>query len=175
MSHDDDPIGLTIVAAMGRRREIGRDGSLPFRLKSDMMHFRDVTGGRPVVMGRKTWDSLPKKPLPGRPNVIVSRNPDFEARGACVFPSIGLAAAAARALADNLNVEEVCIIGGGQIYAAALPLVKRMWLTEVDAETEADVFFPAFDEREWKEVSAVRHEADADNEAAFVIRELVRR
>lgn len=175
MSHDDDPIGLTIVAAMGRRREIGRDGSLPFRLKSDMMHFRDVTGGRPVVMGRKTWDSLPKKPLPGRPNVIVSRNPDFEAQGACVFSSIGLAAAAARALADNLNVEEVCIIGGGQIYAAALPLVKRMWLTEVDAEADADVFFPAFDERAWKEVSAVRHEADADNEAAFVIRELVRR
>lgn len=160
---------------MGRRREIGRDGTLPFRLKSDMMHFRDVTGGKPVLMGRKTWDSLPKKPLPGRPNVVVSRNPDFDARGACVFSSMGLAAAAARALADNAGVEEVCVIGGGQIYAAALPMVKRMWLTEVDAEVDADVFFPAFDESGWTEVSAVRHEADADNEAPFVIRELVRK
>ncbi len=175
MSYDDDPVGLTIVAAMGRRREIGRDGELLFRLKADMMHFRDVTGGKPVLMGRKTWDSLPRKPLPGRPNVVVSRNPDFDAQGACVFSSVGLAAAAARALADNARREEVCVIGGGQIYAAALPMVKRMWLTEVDAETDADVFFPVFDESEWREVSAVRHEADADNEAAFVIRELVRK
>ncbi len=175
MSQDDDPIGLTIVAAMGRRREIGREGTLPFRLKTDMMHFRDVTGGKPVLMGRKTWESIPKRPLPGRPNVVVSRNPDFDAQGACVFSSMGLAAAAARALADNLGGEEVCVIGGGQIYAAALPMVKRMWLTEVDAEVDADVFFPAFDTDEWKEVSAVRHEADADNEAAFVIRELVRK
>ncbi len=175
MSHDDDPIGLTIVAAMGRRREIGRDGGLLFRLKSDMMHFRDVTGGRPVLMGRKTWESLPKRPLPGRANVVISRNPDFDAPGGLVFSSMGLGAAAARALADNSDVDEVSVIGGGQIYAAALPIARRMWLTEIDAETDADTFFPDFDRSRWREVSAVRHEKDADNEAAFVIRELVRK
>lgn len=175
MSHDDDPIGLTIVAAMGRRREIGGDGGLLFRLKSDMMHFRDVTGGKPVLMGRKTWDSLPRKPLPGRPNVVVSRNPDFDAEGGLVFSSMSLGAAAGRALADNLGRDEVCVIGGGQIYAAALPIARKMWLTEIDAETEADTYFPDFDRGEWREVSSVRHEVDDDNEAPFVIRELVRK
>lgn len=175
MSHADDPIGLTIVAAMGRRREIGKDGGLLFRLKSDMMHFRDVTGSKPVLMGRKTWESLPKRPLPGRPNVVVSRNPDFDAEGGLVFSSMGLGAAAARALADNASVEEVCVIGGGQIYAAALPIASRMWLTEIDAETDADTFFPDFDRDQWREVSAVRHERDEDNEAPFVIRELVKK
>lgn len=175
MSQDDDPIGLTIVAAMGRRRELGKDGKLLFRLRSDMMHFRDVTGGRPVLMGRKTWQSLPKRPLPGRPNVVVSRNPEFDAPGGLVFSSVGLGAAAARALADNSGADEVCVIGGGQIYAAALPIARRMWLTEIDAETDADTFFPDFNRSQWREVSAVRHDKDADNEAAFVIRELVRK
>lgn len=128
-----------------------------------------------MVMGRKTWESFPKRPLPGRPNIIATRNLDFLAPGAFVYSSIPPAVAAARAMAAQSGIREVSIIGGAEIYAAGLAVATHMTLTEVDAEREADVFFPDFDRSEWREVSAVRHEADADNEAAFVIRELQRR
>lgn len=169
-----DPIGLRLIAAAGRRGEIGNRGRLLFRLKADMSYFRAKTAGKPVVMGRKTWDSLPKKPLPGRPNLVVTRDASFMAPGAFVFSSLPVAAAAARAMAARMGVDEATCIGGAEIYAAALPLADAISLTEVDAEAEADAFFPKFDLKEWREVSAQRHAADDDNEASFVIRELVR-
>ncbi len=161
--------------AIGRRREFGFENRLLFRLKADMANFRKVTAQTPLVMGRKTWESFPKRPLPGRPNIVVTRNPDFEAPGAFVFSSLLPALAAARAMAARAGIGEVSIVGGAEIYAAGLDVATHITLTEVDAERQADVFFPEFDRREWRETSVQRFEADADNEAAFVIRELERR
>lgn len=169
-----DPIDLRLVAAVGRRGEIGREGGLLFRLKADMQHFRAVTAGKPVLMGRKTWESLPKRPLPGRPNLVISRNPDILTPGATLWSNVGLAISAARAMAARLGVLEVAVIGGADIYAACLPFATRMSLTEVEAEAEADAYFPAFDAGDWIELSARRYAADADNECGFVIRELAR-
>jgi len=172
---DTDPIGVRIVAAIGRRGELGFENRLLFRLKADMANFRSITAKTPLVMGRKTWDSFPRRPLPGRPNIVATRNLDFEAPGAFVFSSLPPALAAARAMAARAGVAEVSIVGGAAIYAAGLEVATHMTLTEVDAERKADVFFPAFDLSEWNEVSARHFQADADNEAAFVIRELERR
>jgi dihydrofolate reductase len=113
--------------------------------------------------------------LPGRPNIVATRNLEFMAPGAFVFSSLPPALAAARAMAAQSGVPEVSIIGGAEIYAAGLALATHMTLTDVEAERDADVFFPAFDRKEWHEVSAVRIEPDADNEVACVIRELERR
>jgi dihydrofolate reductase len=169
-----DAIGVRIVAAIGRRRELGLENRLLFRLKADMQNFRKVTAKTPLVMGRKTWESFPKRPLPGRPNIVATRNLDFAAAGAFVFSSLPPALAAARAMAAKAGVGEVSIIGGAAIYAAGLAVATHMTLTEVDAEREADVFFPEWDPGAWREVSAHRIEKDADNEEACVIRELER-
>jgi len=169
-----DSIGVRIVAAIGRRGELGLANRLLFRLKADMANFRRVTGNSPMVMGRKTWDSLPKRPIPGRPNIVATRNLDFLAPGAFVFSSLPPALAAARAMAAAQGRAEVALIGGADIYAAGLEVATHMTLTEVDAERDADVFFPAFDRSLWRETSAIHVAADADNEAPFVIRELER-
>ena len=171
----NDPIGVRIVAAIGRRGELGFENRLLFRLKADMANFRKVTARTPLVMGRKTWESFPKRPLPGRPNIVATRNLDFLAPGAFVFSSLPPALAAARAMAAQSGISEVSFIGGAEIYAAGLDLATHMTLTDVEAEREADVFFPAFDRKAWREVSTVRIEPDADNEVACVIRELERR
>ena len=171
----NDPIGIRIVAAIGRRGELGFENRLAFRLKADMMNFRRVTAKTPMIMGRKTWESFPKRPLPGRPNIVATRNLDFLAPGAFVFSSLPPAVAAGRAMAAETGIPEVSIIGGAEIYAAGLDIATHMTLTDVEAEREAHVFFPAFDRNEWREVSARRIEADADNEVACVIRELERR
>ena len=169
-----DPVRVRIVAAIGRRGELGHDNSLLFRLKTEMANFRKITAKTPLVMGRKTWESFPRRPLPGRPNIVATRNLDFLAPGAFVFSSLPPAIAAGRAMAAETGVGEVAIIGGAAIYAAGLDVATHMTLTEVDAEREADVFFPAFDRSLWKETSATRFEADADNEATFTIREFER-
>ena len=169
-----EKVSVSLVAAIGRRGELGRKGELVFRLKDDMAHFRSVTRGKPLVMGHKTWDSLPKKPLPGRPNLIASRNPNFLAPGAFVYSSLAPALAAGRAMAAKAGLDEVCVIGGAQVFSAALPVTDRLWLTEVDGEVEADAFFPLFDRRAWREVSTARFAASDGNEFPFVIRELMR-
>ncbi len=170
-----DRIGVRIVAAIGRRGELGLDNRLLFRLKADMANFRRITASTPLLMGRKTWDSFPKRPLPGRPNIVATRNLEFMAPGAHVYSSVPPALAAGRAMAAQSGVAEVAIVGGADIYAAALPVATHMTLTEVEAEREADIFFPAFDRSEWRETGARRVEPDADNELPFVIRELERR
>jgi dihydrofolate reductase len=170
-----DSIGVRIVAAIGRRGELGRDNRLLFRLKADMANFRRVTAKTPLVMGRKTWESLPKRPIPGRPNIVATRNLDFIAPGAFVYSSLPPALAAARAMAAASGATEVSIIGGADIYAAGLDVATHITLTEVDAEAEADVWFPEFDRSLWRETSSVHVAADADNEASFTIREFARR
>lgn len=136
---------VTIVAAVAADLCIGRGGDLPWRLKDDLRRFRETTSGAPVIMGRKTWDSLPRRPLPNRTNVVMSRRGE---------PLEG--ALAARCLAGALEVArltgapEAFVIGGGEIYAQAMPYAHRMLLTRVEATVPGgDAFFPAWDEREW--------------------------
>lgn len=170
-----DSIGVRIVAAIGRRGELGRDNRLLFRLKADMANYRRITAKTPLVMGRKTWESLPKRPLPGRPNIVATRNLDFLAPGAFVYSSLPPALAAARAMAAQAGIPEVSIIGGAAIYEDGLKVATHITLTEVDAEADATVFFPTFDRTAWRETSSVHIAADPDNEASFVIREFERR
>jgi dihydrofolate reductase len=170
----NDKIGVRIVAAVGKRGELGLNNRLLFRLKADMANFKRLTARTPLIMGRRTWESFPRRPLPGRPNIVATRNLSFMAPGAFVFSSLPPAIAAARAMAARAGVAEVSVIGGAEIYAAGLDIATHISLTEVDAEREADVFFPTFDRSQWREISAVHVPADADNEAAFVVRDFQR-
>lgn len=132
---------LSLVAAVAGGDVIGRGGTIPWRIPEDMAHFRAVTLGHPVVMGRKTWDSLPDRfrPLPGRRNIVVTRNPDWRAEGAERAPSL------AEALVTIGGEEQVFVIGGAELYAAALPLADELVLTEIDLRVEGDVLFPPWD------------------------------
>ncbi|MDO8297183.1 MAG: dihydrofolate reductase [Caulobacter sp.] len=168
------PIALGPVAR-ARNGVIGKDGKLPWRLKSDLALFKQVTMFKPVIMGRKTWDSLPFKPLPGRLNLVLSKDGSFEPNGAVVCESFGEALEIAREQAAEDGAEEVCVIGGAALYALALPRAKRIYITEVDAEPEGDVTMPAFDESAWTEVRREAHPAGEGDDHAFVFRVLERR
>jgi dihydrofolate reductase len=154
---------------------IGRDNDLPWRLKSDLAIFKACTMGKPVIMGRKTWDSLPRKPLPGRMNIVLSRDGSFEPPQAVVCESFLEAVQMAKEQAVDDGVDEVCVIGGRALFETALPKAKRLYLTEVQAEVEGDVTFPAFDEAAWTEVRREAHPAGPDDDHAFVFRVLERR
>jgi dihydrofolate reductase len=161
--------------AVARNGVIGRDGGLPWRLSDDLKRFKALTLGKPVIMGRKTWDSLPKKPLPGRLNVVLTRDGSFEAKGALVCETFWEAVQIAREQAEEDGVEEVCVIGGAALFEAALPRAQRMYLTEVQADIEGDVTFPPFDETDWTEVSRATHPADENNDYPVVHRVLERK
>lgn len=136
---------LPAIVAIARGNVIGKEGGLPWRLPEDMAHFKEITMGHPVIMGRKTWESLSKRPLPGRRNIVISGNPDYTAEGAEVFPSVEAAVAACAAS------EVPVIIGGEKIYRAAMRMCTKLYVTEVDAEVEgADAFFPEIDTESWK-------------------------
>jgi dihydrofolate reductase len=154
---------------------IGRDNDLPWRLKSDLAIFKGCTMGKPVIMGRKTWDSLPRKPLPGRMNIVLSRDGSFEPPQAVVCESFLEAVQMAKEQAAEDGVDEVCVIGGRALFETALPKARRLYLTEVQAEVAGDVSFPAFDEAAWTEVRREEHPAGPDDDHAFVFRVLERR
>lgn len=135
---------VAAIVAAGNNGAIGRRGDLPWHIAEDMRRFKSLTMGHPVIMGRRTWESLPKRPLPGRRNIVVSRNPDFRAEGAETAPSV--VAAIALCAADEIPF----IIGGGEIYAAAFPLLTEILMTRVDTSVEdADTFFPTVSTDEW--------------------------
>ena len=160
------PLILSLVVAMAENRVIGRDGDLPWRLPEDLKHFKRVTMGKPVIMGRKTWDSLYVKPLPGRRNIVVTRNLDFSADGAEAAGSIE----DALALVDG--DEEAMVIGGATLFEAALTSAQRFHLTEVHAEIEGNTRFPAFDRASWREVTRETYPAADGNPAySFVLLE----
>lgn len=169
-----DPIRLSLIVAQARNRVIGARGQLPWRLKDDLAHFKRTTMGAPVIMGRKTWESLPKRPLPGRANIVISRDWDYDAAEARVYSSVVPALNAARAIAMRAGQQEVFVIGGAAIYEAALPLADRIYLTEVDTAPEGDAFFPQLDIAHWRETSAERFEAGEGNDHAFTMRILDR-
>ena len=170
---------LVLVVARARNGVIGRDGDLPWRLRSDLQRFKAITIGKPCIMGRKTWQSLPLKPLPGRLNLVLTRDEgwgeDGEARGALVCRSLDEALEIAREQAQDDGVDEVCLIGGAALFEAALPRAKRLYITEVEAEPEGDVLFPAFDAADWTEVAREAHVAGEKDDHAFVFRVLERR
>ncbi len=173
-------VPVSLVVARARNGVIGRGGALPWRLKDDMAIFKRVTLGRPVIMGRKTWDSLPVKPLKGRANIVLSRDGSFAPPGAIVCErfdealQIGREQAADEAQDGGVE-PEVCVIGGEALFALALPKAARLHLTEVEAEVEGDVRFPAFDEAGWREAAREAHPAGEGNDHAFVYRRLERR
>jgi len=156
-----------LVVAMSRNRVIGRDNQLPWRLPADLAFFKRVTMGHPVIMGRRTYESI-GKPLPGRLNIVVSTNRHFEAPGCTVAHSMEEAYRAAG------DAEEVSIIGGSAIFEAALPGADVIYLTEVDAVVEGDVFFPDFDRSRWRETELERHAQDDRHAHAFRILKLER-
>jgi len=166
---------LAIVVARAANGVIGRDGDLPWRLKSDLALFKANTLGKPIIMGRKTWDSLPRKPLPGRMNVVLTRDQSFEPEGAVACETWSEAVQIAKEQAADDGVDEVCVIGGQALFELALPKAKRLYLTEVAAEVDGDVHFPAFDESAWTEVRREEHPVGAGDDHAFVFRVLERR
>ena len=155
---------VSVVAAVARGGVIGREGTIPWRIPEDSRHFRDLTLGHAVVMGRRTWESLPERfrPLPGRRNVVVTRNPEWSATGAERAGSLPDALAL---LADE---PQVFVVGGWKLYAEALPLADELHLTEIDAEFEGDVVFPSFDLTVFAEVSRERRTTEDGTPLAFV-------
>lgn len=166
---------IVLVVARGSNGVIGRDGDLPWRLRSDLQRFKAVTLGKPCIMGRKTWDSLPLRPLPGRLNLVLTRDQSFEAKGAVVCESLAEALSIAREQAAEDGVDEVCVIGGEAIFAAALPRARRLYITEVDAAPDGDAVFPAFDEAAFAETLNEPHAASDADDHAFTFRVLERR
>jgi dihydrofolate reductase len=161
---------LSLIVARARNGVIGRDGAIPWRLSTDLRRFKTRTMGKPVVMGHKTWESFPQRPLPGRANLVLSRDPEFRAEGGWTFSALDAALAAARAMTR----EEIFIVGGAALYGETLAIADRLYLTEVDAAPEGDVRLPAFDEARFRETAREAFPAGPRDAHAFVIRTLER-
>ena len=149
---------ISMIAAMAHDRVIGKDNQMPWHLPADLAHFKRVTLGKPVLMGRKTFESI-GRPLPGRRNLVISRNPDYQAEGIEVVGSVE----AALALLAGSSVEELMVIGGGHLYAEMLPSADRLYLTQIDLAVEGDTRFPAFDDGQWQRIDCESHPADEKN------------
>ena len=157
---------ISIIVAMDKNNVIGMDNDLPWRLSADLKHFKAVTMGKPIVMGRKTYESI-GRPLPGRKNIVMTRSSDFSADGCTVVNSLD------EAMHEAGDVDEIMIMGGAGLYEQMLAHANRLYLTEVHAEVEGDVYFPEFDKREWIKVEREAHIADEKNEFdySFIILE----
>jgi dihydrofolate reductase len=160
---------MTLIVAASENGVIGRDGDLPWRLPADLAHFKQVTMGKPVVMGRKTWESI-GRPLPGRTNIVLSRQPGYEAKGCRVVGSLGEAIL----IGSAEGAEELMVIGGEALYAETLPVADRILLTRVHAVLDGDTHFPALDQDAWTVTAVERHEADERNDYAYSFLELTR-
>lgn len=141
---------IALIVAMAENRVIGRDGGLPWRIPADLKYFKATTMGKPIVMGRKTFDSI-GKPLPGRANIVVTRSDATFPDGVDVVGDVDAALAIAQKRAAEVNVDEIMIIGGAALYEATLPRADRLYITEVHATVEGDTYFPAFARDEWHE------------------------
>jgi len=162
---------ITLVGARAVNGVIGARGAIPWKLASDMKEFVAYTRGKPVLMGRKTWASLQRRPLPGRANIVLTRAGDFRAAGGWTMTDFATAMACAQAMAQG----EVCVIGGAEIYALALRSADRVRLTEVALSPAGDAVFPDLDPAEWEELSREERTANAGDDADFVVRIMARR
>jgi dihydrofolate reductase len=159
---------IAFVVAVSRNGVIGSNGGLPWHISSDLKRFKAVTMGKPVIMGRKTWESLPKRPLPGRANIVITRQDNYQASGAIVVADIKAALAAAG------TAEEIAVIGGGEIFREVFPLADRIYFTEVDLDVDGDTYFPRLAPGEWRETASEHHEASLGESAGFTLRTLDR-
>jgi len=162
-------IEIVLVAAVAENGMIGQDGALPWRLKSDMKHFRELTWGRPVVVGRKTYLSFTRRPLPGRTNIVVSRDPHFMAPGALVAPNLANALEAARADALRRGTDAIVVVGGAEIYAQTMPQAHSLVITRVHLRPTGDTKFPFIDPATWSAAGQTEHEAGPGDDAGFTI------
>lgn len=163
---------LAMIWGMSRNRTIGRNNALPWHLSEDLKYFRRVTMGKPIIMGRKTWESI-GKPLPGRSNIVITRDPAYSAEGVKVVRTLEDAISLAENIALIDGAEEAVVIGGAQIYAQALPLAQRLYMTQVHAEVDGDTFFPQFDLTQWNEIGHEDFAASGPNpyDYSFVVLE----
>ena len=158
---------ISAIAAMSENRVIGSENTLPWHLPADLKHFKQVTMGHPILMGRKTFESI-GRPLPGRQNIILTRDQTFHAQGCVIVHSVKdvmLKISEHNELLDESD--ELFVIGGAQIYQQMLPMTQRLYLTMIHHEFSGDVFFPEINRDEWREVECVRHEKDENNAYAF--------
>ena len=153
---------LALMVAKSANNVIGRNNKLPWYLPNDLKYFKAVTMGKPIIMGRKTWESL-GKPLPGRTNIVITRQSEYVAEGAKVVPDLQAALDMAENIALIEGQDEVVVIGGGEIYALALPRADRLYVTEVHAEIDGDAWFPEFDASEWQEAGREDFSASGPN------------
>lgn len=157
---------IVLIVAVAENGVIGKGNAIPWRLKADQQRFKAVTMGKPVVMGRKTFDSL-RRPLPGRTNIVVTRDPDFAAAGAVVTRSVADALAVARGDALRRSATEIAVMGGAEIYAATMPVADRLEVTEVHAGIDGDTVFPPIEPSAWREIARCRNKAAADDTADY--------
>jgi dihydrofolate reductase len=155
---------ISLVVAVSRNGVIGKAGGLPWHISSDLKLFKALTLGKPIIMGRKTWESLPRKPLPGRINIVITRQVGFLAEGATVV------ATAEQAIAAAGEAEEIAVIGGGEIYQMFLPQADRVYYTEVDLNVEGDTYFPKLAPPDWIETSKKIHPRGLQDSAGFTLR-----
>ena len=155
---------ISLVVAVSRNGVIGRDGELPWHLSSDLKLFKAITLGKPIIMGRKTWESLPRKPLPGRINIVITRKPAFVGEGAVVVHSADAALAAAG------DVEEIAVIGGGEVYKMFLPKADRIYRTDVDLDVTGDTLFAPLSLEEWTETKSEVYSQGPNDSAGFTLR-----
>jgi dihydrofolate reductase len=154
---------VSAVVAASENNVIGCDGGLPWHVSSDLKLFKEITLGKPVIMGRRTWEGLPRKPLPGRRNIVVTRQADYDAEGAELAGSVDAA------LALCADGAEVSIIGGGQVYAEAMDRTDRVYLTRIHMSVEGDTFLPEMPDDEWREVERREFEKGERDDAAFTL------
>jgi dihydrofolate reductase len=166
-------IPLAVIVAVAENGVIGRDNRLLWRLKADLRRFRELTWGKPMIMGRRTFDSI-GKPLPGRETIVLTRDPDFSAPGVHRATEWSEARLIAERLAEQASAPWIPVVGGAEIYALALPEADLIYLTEVHARPEGDVVFPLLDRAEFREVRATHHLAGPDDDHAFTFRDFER-
>jgi dihydrofolate reductase len=165
---------IVLVAAIGENNVIGYAGQLPWRLKSDLQHFRQLTLNRPVIMGRKTYESI-GKPLKGRTNIVLTRDLGLKVPGGILATSLDAALGVARQDAAKRGVDEIMVIGGGDVFAEIMPRADRLEITHVHAAPEGDSFFPPIDPAVWREVKREEYPAGPDDNASFAVAVYLRR
>jgi dihydrofolate reductase len=157
---------VVFVVAMGENRVIGKDNVMPWHVRSDLKRFKALTWGKPIVMGRKTFQSI-GKPLPGRESIVVTSDPNFQAEGVHIVHSLEAALERGRQLAVQLASDEIAVIGGGEIFSQMLSEAQRIHVTEVHASPDGDAFFPELDPGQWVEERRERHEAGEKDDHPF--------
>ncbi len=163
-------IKLSLVVAMGDNHVIGKAGGLPWHLRSDLKRFKAITQFKPILMGSNTWDSLPRKPLPGRLNLVLSRDLKFEAEGGVICSSLFEALDIAKEHAADDGADEICVIGGANIYAQTLPKADRLYVCQVPASVEGDAWFPPIDPAIWRVVSEEAFEKTENDDYDFTLK-----